>query len=352
MNSQFASLLEKAGVDTSERGFWKHVVIVNNYGPLPARRLNGGGVAQTEGFNAVVLDRHGLPTHFCKCRPPTTWWIRQTEMCARLSREPALRQMIPSSWAVSAPDIHMSISTYVPGRLFDSMVSGMPAAGLGVALREILEAVETIAMHYAIAEPDVFSGQTHIDLAAEAEWAFDAIPPSRLAPAQASAVRQAIASAGAVRRVLQHGDLWPRNILRFDGCWNLLDFDGFGRIQAPLYDAFHLVRLCWALRQRRRRVLEWVRARATLRNRPATWVDSLRSPGATEAYQRTLGWARVRHGLSQQAATGTLAFYLINVVARMCRRQLPMPYVEPVLGDLVAFAECLCAGETFADAFA
>jgi hypothetical protein len=39
------------------------------------------------------------------------------------------------------------------------------------------------------------------------------------------------------------------------------------------------------------------------------------------------------------------------MAARMYRRQLRMPYVEPYLNDLSALAECLSAGETFADAF-
>jgi hypothetical protein len=248
----------------------------------------------------------------------------------------------------------MSISTYVPGRLLDSMMPGLPPAELGVALREILEAAETVSTHYAIVEPAVFRGQTHIELAAEPEWAFGALPPSLLAPGQVSVVRQALASAGRVRRVLQHGDLWPRNILRHEGSWKLLDFDSFGRIQVPLYDAFHLVRHCWALRQRTRRgVGEWVRASAKLPNHRPSWIESLCSPGAAQVYQRTLGWARQRHGLSDAEAVGTLAFYLIDMAARMYHRPLvPMQYVEPILGDLVAFAECLVSGETLADAFA
>jgi hypothetical protein len=67
--------------------------------------------------------------------------------------------------------------------------------------------------------------------------------------------------------------------------------------------------------------------------------------------QHTLAWARVRHGLTRAEAVGALGFYLIDMAARMYRRQLRMQYVEPYLSDLCALAECLSEGETFADAF-
>jgi Ser/Thr protein kinase RdoA (MazF antagonist) len=175
--------------------------------------------------------------------------------------EPALRQMIPAAWGVGSTDVHMSISMYVPGRVLESTVSWMRLVKLGGALHEILQAMETISHHGAVVDPDAFRGQTHIDLGAEAEWAFDAIPPPLLAPDQAAVVREAIVEAGRVRRDLQHGDLWPRNILSHEGHWWLLDFDTFGRTQAPLYDAFHLVRSCWALRQGSlQRITRWTQS--------------------------------------------------------------------------------------------
>ena len=143
MISSLASLLDQAGFDTTESGFWQRIVMVQNFAALPAKRLDEGDVMATRGFNALVLDRQGSPTFYCKCRPPTTQWVRQTDLCARMSMEPALRQMMPCAWGVSSTDLLMSISTFVPGRLFESMVSWMRAAKLGVALREILQAMET-----------------------------------------------------------------------------------------------------------------------------------------------------------------------------------------------------------------
>jgi hypothetical protein len=326
--------------------------MVDNRGMLPGPRPEESDVMTLRGFNALVLDRSGLPTHFCKCRPATKEWVRQTELCARMSTEPALRQMIPFARAVGSADVQMAISTYVPGRVLESSVSWMRLAKLGGALHEILEAMETISQQGAIVDPGSYRGQAYIDLGAEAEWAFDAIPPPLLAPDQAAVVRDAIAEAGIVRRVLQHGDLWPRNILRYDGNWWLVDLDTFGRTQAPLYDAFHLVRSCWALRQGRlQRVTRWTQSPVWFPNRVPSWIECLRSSAMKAVEQHTLAWARVRHGLTRAEAVGALGFYLIDMAARMYRRQLRMQYVEPYLSDLCALAECLSEGETFADAF-
>jgi hypothetical protein len=352
MISDFASLLEQAGLDTSGPGFWRRVVMLHNSGILPAQRLDDGDVMAARGFNALVLDRSGVPTHFCKCRPPMREWVRQTELCTRLSTERDLTHVIPQTWGVGSPDLHIWISTYVPGRVLEPTVSWMRLARLDAALREILQAMTTLSQHGAVVAPQLFKGQTHIDLAAESEWAFEAIPPSLLSPRHAEIVRDAILAAGMVRRVLQHGDLWPRNILEHDGHWWLLDLEIFGRIQVPLYDAFHLVRCCWALGQGRlRRALQWSPSPAGLPTRLSSWIEHLRSSATMQPYQRTLAWARVRHGLTNAEAVGTLAFYLIDVAARMYRRQLRMQYVAPYLRDLTVLAECLVAGETFAHAF-
>jgi phosphotransferase family enzyme len=350
MRSDFASLLEQAGLDASERGFWQRVIMIDNRVLLPAKRLEEGDLMKLHGFNALILDRNGVPTHFCKCRPPTKDWIRQTEFCTRMSMEPALRHVLPSARAVGSTDLHMAISAYVPGRAFEPRVPRMRTGKLHAAIQEILLLMETIALRAVVVDPELFGGQTRINLAAEAEWAFDTIPPALFAPGQAAVVRDAISAAGTVRRVLQHGDLWPRNILWYDGHWWLLDFDTFGRIQVPLYDVFHMVRSCWVLRQGRG-VIGWTLSRARLQNPSPSWVQDLRSSATMERGQTTLAWARDRQGLTKVEAIGALAFYLVDTVARMCRRQHPMRYVAPFLSDLGILAECLEAGETLADAF-
>jgi len=347
MTSAFASLLEQAGFDTNARGFWQRVVMVHNWGMLPAEQLDEGDVMATRGFNALVLDRSGVPTHFCKCRPPTEAWIRQTALYARMSAVPALRRMIPRARDVSSRDLHMSITTYVPGRLLVLRVPWMRRRTLAATLREILEEMDTISRHAAVIDPE---DDAYVDLAAKAAWAFDAIPSSLLAPEKAAVLRATVAAARGLRRVPQHGDLWPMNVIRYDGRWLLLDFEIFGRIQVPLYDAFHLVRSCWALRQGwLHRTVNWLRNPTASTSAP-NWIACLRS-SSCDPYRQTLAWARARHGLTSTEAVGALAFYSIDVAARMYLRRLQMDWVEPYLSDLRVLADLLAAGETFADTF-
>jgi hypothetical protein len=48
----------------------------------------------------------------------------------------------------------------------------------------------------------------------------------------------------------QHGDLWPGNIIQDEhGRWCVIDYETFGQVEFPLYDAYHLV---WSCRARHR----------------------------------------------------------------------------------------------------
>jgi glutathione S-transferase len=45
-----------------------------------------------------------------------------------------------------------------------------------------------------------------------------------------------------VSSVPQHGDFWPRNLVRSGDGWRILDLETCGSIDLPLYDVFHLLR--------------------------------------------------------------------------------------------------------------
>ena len=350
MNSGLDSLLRQAGIDTSGPRFWQRVVILHNVGMVPAQIQDEGDVVTARGFNALVMNEDGTPAYFCKCRPPTKDWIRQTELVAKLSMDPSLQHILPSAWAVGSADMQISVSTYVPGRLLERTVAHMSATELHTALTELLQGMETIAAQAAVVQPDLFDGETQVDLAERSKWAFDAIPPSMLPPHAADRLRAAIAAAGRVRRVFQHGDLWPRNILRHRGQWWLLDLELFGQIQVPLYDAFHLFRTCWFMRAGRfRKALSWME-RSNGHDR--SWIEDLSAASdSPRPYHRTLAWARARSGLTAEEAVGALAYYLIDMTARMNRRQIVIRYVEPYVRDLRVLAQSLATDSTIVDRF-
>jgi hypothetical protein len=59
--------------------------------------------------------------------------------------------------------------------------------------------------------------------------------------AQRSALEAAVRSAGDVPARPQHGDLWWRNLVMDDGLLWALDFDTYGEVRVPLYDALTLI---------------------------------------------------------------------------------------------------------------
>ena len=42
----------------------------------------------------------------------------------------------------------------------------------------------------------------------------------------------------------QHGDFWPRNVLKVTSGWRVLDFESCGEAATPLFDVFHFIRGC------------------------------------------------------------------------------------------------------------
>jgi hypothetical protein len=83
-----------------------------------------------------------------------------------------------------------------------------------------------------------------------------------------------------------------------------------------------------------------------------SWIDDLCAPGGSpRPYQRTLAWALSRAGLTAEESVGALAYYLIDMTARMNRRQVVIRYVEPYLRDLRVLAESLATGSAIVDRF-
>ena len=131
-------------------------------------------------------------------------------------------------------------------------------------------------------------------------------------------------------RQLQHGDLWPGNIIGWGGDWWLLDFEVFGRVQVPLHDVFHL-----------------------LRANPGPGVQTKRGlsagpgvhrPGWSEPSRAVLGGFAARLGLSPAAVGGAYLYYLLEVTARLHGRSAPHWFRAPYLDELRLVAADLETG--------
>src|SRR5439155_45094 len=130
-------------------------------------------------------------------------------------------------------------------------------------------------------------------------------------------------------RLLQHGDLWPANILWHQGSWRLLDFESFGRVQVPLYDVHHFVRTCGSLRR--------PRSEAT-----GGWLDRLASRDREAALCReTIRREAGELGLNAAQALGVLLYYLVDITAQFRLRGVPRSFWGPLALEVQRAADTL-----------
>ena len=134
---------------------------------------------------------------------------------------------------------------------------------------------------------------------------------------------------------LQHGDLWPGNVLRQENSWWLLDYELFGAIRVPLYDAFHLLRTSDRIR----------------RPRDGTWVASLQQETAeTAAARDILGRAARRHGLAPEEVAAAFVYYVVDCAARNWRRQASEDFWKPLFAEAETVADLEASGVNLAAA--
>ena len=101
----------------------------------------------------------------------------------------------------------------------------------------------------------------------------------------------------------QHGDFWPRNILKVGGDWKVLDFESCGEVVLPLYDVFHMIRGCGE----------------AVRTGKRSWIELWEDAGSgAQALVSEVHHAAC--GLDIQAIEAALAAYLIKFAARLHRR--------------------------------
>jgi hypothetical protein len=139
---------------------------------------------------------------------------------------------------------------------------------------------------------------------------------------------------------IQHGDLWPRNIVHDGASWWLLDFEYVGETLVPLYDVFQLLRTCVLLRRRGPALNE------------STWFDCMTSDDTvSDAARDLVRNASQSLGINEEQAMGTLACYLVEVTGRLLRRRAPAVFCKSFITELEQMGEAIKAGTDLKDIF-
>ncbi len=307
MTAPIIDLLSRCGVSLpSDDTAWQRLVVLNNVGLLPG---DGGDteLLENRGFNMLVVDEAGVATHFCKWRANPAESSINDSVVARHSRTPALRAVVPETWVVRTDEIVGEVSRYLHGELLSELIGDMQRVEMRDALVAIVASWEQARTSIVQLEPSVVAGTSDAAFIESAANALAGLRAAGCPQRDIDVLASALVQAGAVQHAPQHGDLWPRNILRVDGKWVILDFEFFARVQVPLYDACHLVRTTWD-----------ARAGRTART---TWIDELASDSAeSHAYKHVLTSIAARLRLTPAQAGGALVFYVVDVAARIHRR--------------------------------
>lgn len=335
MNRELLRLLKLAGYpDADEPDLWQRTVMFNNRGAVP-RPPHHDSDYVWRGFHLLMVDQRGTPTHFAKCRAADDSPLeRECRVLEALGADPVLRRTIPQNRSACSEAIRLQVSRWLPGVTFERIAPNLEAAAWGAAVQTILERASLVSDRAAALLPDLLSPQPMIDPMAEATDHLTTLRREGIEPGLIDPITVALTGAPQLPRRLQHGDLWPGNIIRWDDDWWLLDFEVFGRVQVPLYDVFHLLR---ASPGRRANSSRWLGADDAP---PCAWTDVSRAVLAH--FIATLE-------LTPAAVGGAYLSYLVEFTARMHSRGAPPRFRAPYIEELRLVAAELESGTPLDD---
>jgi len=312
-------------------------LILQNYGAIPPAVRKSGYYVWNRGFNVLLLGPDNAPRYFCKCRPIADASLeRETFVLEALQRDPELCPVVPRTSGARDREMQLQLGEFMTGEPYERTLPGLTQHAWLESMEQILGVARLVSTRATDLLPGLVTAPASLRVgAAEALARLGAVG---VAEDLLRGLEQALACAGSVPRLLQHGDLWPGNVLWHRGSWRLLDFEVFGIVQTPLYDVCHFVRNCWTLREPRA-------AAAT------PWVTRLASVArdADLCRHAILREARRLHIGPIQAA-GVLAYYLVDVTAQVIARGSPQVTWAPLMREVLAAADLLRGGAPLHDA--
>jgi hypothetical protein len=335
INAELAELLVAAGcgVGADIESAWSRVVMVHNVSRVPRGGPRRTGTLTNRGFNLLLLDDHGEPSHYVKCRQAGDATLqRETRIMAALHAHPDLQSIVPSARALASERLELHVAPYVEGENFQASVDKLSARAWASAASGILLAADRVADLAPTLCAELASSAGRAYMEQEVNLTLRRILALGLPPEDVEPLRRAIAIASAAPRHAQHGDLWPANIVRTRTGWQFLDFEDYGIVQMPLFDTLHLVRYAPGLPT----------------TEPGGWLGAMSGPDTswTRAIRGVVAAAVERGHLSDDIVTGATAYYLVAMAVRLHERGNPRSSWEPVLLEASEMAARLRDGES------
>lgn len=322
MISELERLLEEAGYRCpAGRDLREYILVKRNAGSIPVVPDGPAGYVG-RGFQIVLLNRRGKPSHYARCRwAGDAFFARECAYVTALSEDPELRGLLPRFRTACSSTIRVLVSEYLTGNTHldrlqkESASEWLRTAAAATDLRD------RITERARVTLPGL---NKRLAEAIPSRTAADSLEVMRQAGVprrDVDALTNAIGPLERCPRHIQHGDFWPGNLVRHRKSWWLIDYEEFATVFVPFYDLFHYV-------QQTARVRAWGGSGEWLGH----GVSAMPRPWR-RVFGALIGRQTERLGFSQEQIVAALAFYVIRMGSHRLRPGVPREFAEPLLSD-------------------
>jgi hypothetical protein len=324
VNTELRNLLEQAGLaGADDPALWTRALMVHITGTLPQCMSRDEGNNEA-GFHLLLMDHDGNAVHRVKCRSVADeGFRRECETMAVLGGDPTLAGLVPNVTTLTSRCLRVHISPEIQGTSYLTTIRKQRVGDWQRTAEDVLGMIHLIGERAKQLIPWLRHTSPELRLGLVLADRLNQLERGGMDYEAIQALRKALDGV-IVPSHPQHGDLWPDNILvDRDGHWHIIDFETFGQVQFPLYDALHFA---WSSIN------------------PA-WPDRDKQVAQDAVVQRL---AR-RQGLSDSQVGALWLAFQIELTAHRMRPGAPPAYSQDLQKQLRASARQLASGCALAD---
>lgn len=210
---------------------WTRVVIMRNQPTVPASDSD-----VPWGFKFLVLGVSGQPEWFGRCGwANTSTMERECRLVHLITHDQDASQFSPESRCLPDGPSTIQVCRYLGNVSYDRYLGMKSAEQWEADLDSIIASSEKLLSRLNVIVQDLRRHQHTLG------YDFDRLIQSGIDRDVVGRTMRHLEAVEDLPSVLQHGDLWPANVLAVNGAWNFIDFTECGLVWRPGYDLFHLL---------------------------------------------------------------------------------------------------------------
>jgi hypothetical protein len=339
MRPQLQRLLVAGGIPAESLEDWERVAFMANWGSLTLSGSDPHQNVSNRGLHVVVSTPGGEPTHYCKLRrvDPNGVPLREAVLLQHLCRHPLSAPYVPRTTVARDEQIEAQVAEYLTGDRLDRLVPQLSLVQRSEVMSRVLHAAAAVAAA-ARELPEAFpSLKSHVSVVDEAREAIELLSGLGISTSDCELFERVLREVEPLPAVAQHRDLWPKNVIQQSTDYKIVDFDDYGIVSVPLYDAFHLVLSVDDLARPRH---------------PNLWLERLGFSDDTAIQMRAvLRQAPDAAGLNSEQKVACLLYYLIDVPVFIYQRGAPEIYWGRYRNELPLLASLIKASSSIGDLY-